>query len=117
MCVLHGILPSDNMTITRGNPQKNYQLINEFGLDYAEDVLEISDPTSGTFDDEIKGETTNILKEQIEELEISISEREYELQGVVPNSLPRVSSSEPLSTRNGIRVFRYYAMSRADRNW
>jgi hypothetical protein len=36
------------MTITRGNPQKNDQLINEFGLDYAEDVLEISDPTSGT---------------------------------------------------------------------
>ena len=117
MCALHGRLPSDNMTITRGNPQKNYQLINEFGLDYAEDVLEISDPTSGIFDDEIKGETINILKEQIEELEISISEREYELQGVISNNLPRVSSSEPLSTRKGIRVFRYYAMSRADRNW
>jgi hypothetical protein len=82
------------MTITRGNPQKNYQLINEFGLDYAENVLEISDVGSGIFDDEIKGETINILKEQIEELEISISEREYELQGVIPNSLPRVSSSD-----------------------
>jgi hypothetical protein len=52
-------------------------------FDYAEDVLEISDPTSGIFDDDIKGETINILKEQIEELEISISEREYELQGVL----------------------------------
>ena len=86
MCALHGRLPSDNMTIIRVNPQKKYQLINEFGLDYAKDVLEISDPTSGIFDDDIKGETINILKEQIEELEISISEREYELQGVIPNS-------------------------------
>ena len=98
MCALHGRLPSDNMTITRVNPQKNYQLINEFGLDYAEDVLEISDPTSGIFDDDIKGETINILKEQIEELEISISEREYELEGAIPKSLTRVSSSGPLST-------------------
>jgi hypothetical protein len=49
------------MPITRGNPQKNYKLINEFGLDYAEDVSDISDSTSGIFDDEIKGEAINIL--------------------------------------------------------
>ena len=34
--------------------KKKYKLINEFGLDYAEDVLDISDPTSGIFDDEIR---------------------------------------------------------------
>jgi hypothetical protein len=73
------------MPITRGNTQKNYKFINEFGLDYAQDVLDISDPTSGIFDDEIKGETINKLKEQIEDLEISISEREFELQGLFRN--------------------------------
>lgn len=86
------------MPITRGNIQKNYKFISEFGLDYAEDVLYISDPTLNIFDDEIKGETINKLKEQIEELEISISEREFELQGAIPKSLPRVSSSGPLTT-------------------
>ena len=74
--------------------KKKYKFINEFGLDYAEDVLDISDPTSGIFDDEIKGEAINMLKEQIKD----ISEREYELQGEIPKSLPRVSSSGPLST-------------------
>jgi hypothetical protein len=39
-----------------------------------------------------------MLKEQIEELEISMSEREYELQGEIPKCLPRVSSNGPLST-------------------
>jgi hypothetical protein len=41
-----------------------------------------------------------MLQEQIQDLEISISEREYELQGAIPKSLRRVSnkkSSEPLS--------------------
>jgi hypothetical protein len=56
------------MPSTRGNTQKNYKFINEFGLDYAQDVLDISDPTSGIFDDEIKGGTINKLKEQIEDL-------------------------------------------------
>ena len=75
------------MPFTRGNTQKNYKFLNEFRLDYAEDVLDISDPTSGIFDDEIKVETINKLKEQIEDLEISISEREFELQGAIPKSL------------------------------
>ena len=56
------------MPSTRSNTQKNYKFINEFGLDYAQDVLDISDPTSGIFDDEIKGGTINKLKEQIEDL-------------------------------------------------
>ena len=86
------------MPSTRSNTQKNYKFINEFGLDYAEDVLDISDPTSDIFDDEIKGETINKLKEQIEDLEISISDREFELQGAISKSLPRVSSSGPLTT-------------------
>jgi hypothetical protein len=58
------------MPITRGNPQKNYKLINEFGLDYAEDVSDISDSTSGIFDDEIKGETINMLRERVRNLHI-----------------------------------------------
>ena len=70
LCALHGRLPSVNMPITRGNPQKNYKLINEFGLDYAEDVLDISDSTSGIFDDEIKGEAINMLKERVRNLHI-----------------------------------------------
>ena len=40
LCALHGRLPLVNIPITRGNPQKHYKLINEFGLDYAEDVLD-----------------------------------------------------------------------------
>jgi hypothetical protein len=40
LCALHGRLASVNIPITRGNPPKNYKLINEFGLDYAEDVLD-----------------------------------------------------------------------------
>ena len=67
----------------------------------AEDVLDISDLTSGIFADEMKGEALNMLQEQIQDLEISISEREYELQGAIPKSLRRVSSkklSGPLST-------------------
>ena len=68
ICALHGRLPSVNIPSTRGNTQKNFKFINEFGLDYAEDVLDISDPTSGIFNDEIKGGTINKLKEQIEDL-------------------------------------------------
>jgi hypothetical protein len=48
-CALHRRLPSVNMPITRGNTQKNYKFINEFGLDYAEDVLDISDPLCRCF--------------------------------------------------------------------
>ena len=39
----------------------------------AEDVLDISDLTSGIFADEMKGEALNMLQEQIQDLEISIS--------------------------------------------
>jgi hypothetical protein len=65
--------------------------------------LDISDLTSGIFDDEInKGGASpiNILQKQIQDFEINISEMErliddeYELQGEFPKYLPRVSSKK-----------------------
>jgi hypothetical protein len=71
--------------------------------EYVADVLDISDLTSGIFDDEInKGGASpiNILQKQIQDFEINISEMErliddeYELQGEFPKYLPRVSSKK-----------------------
>ena len=47
------------MPITRGYSRENYKVINEFSQDSmlnAKDVLNISNPTQGMFDDEMKGE-------------------------------------------------------------
>ena len=82
----------------------------------AEDVLDISDPTSGIFDDEMKDEALNMLQEQIQDLEFSISEREYELQGSICHVCPVRSRADRFQhQRKGIRVFRHYVRSLADR--
>ena len=106
------------MPIIRGNPQKNYKLINEFGLNYTEDVLDISDPTSGIFDDEIKGEAINILKEQIEVKNLHIG-KGIRVAGDYSEIFATcvVGVDRYQHQGKGIRVFRYYVMSRADRNW
>lgn len=61
-----------------GNPRKTHKFISEFGLDSmfkAEDVLDMSDPTSGIFDDEDEGRSFKYFTRTrtIHDLEISIS--------------------------------------------
>ena len=82
------------MPVTRNIARLNYKLFNEYGLDQMpqldEDVLEVSDPTSNIFDNE---DEVVAIEQQIQDLEISISEKEralkrtdYEKQGAIPKS-------------------------------
>ena len=64
---------------TRGKTRKDYKIINDYGFDEQSDILDISDPASGMFDTEIKGEGVAGLQGQIEALKLNITNTEKEI--------------------------------------